>query len=119
MFYKEDWVMKHIRLLIGFIRKLVLKEDDVFDEENAYSFSEVDRLLDSGKIDEAENLFFSWKDRGLLFFNEVLQFYEKLNDMTDEELKSMGFSREEIQEGLVDYFDMVDLNIRDLVKKDK
>lgn len=59
-------------------------------------------LLAEGKINEAENLLFEALDEspGPEYLKSALDFYGSLAAMPDGELEKLGFSREEIYEGL-------------------
>ena len=70
--------------------------------------SEADRLylqmrerVDRGEVNEAENLLFEKTDWSDLRFLEVaLDFYDRLNGWSEEELAACGYSHEEVEEGL-------------------
>jgi hypothetical protein len=61
-------------------------------------------LLQEGDINGAEDALFEGvdpDDRGI--YEVGLDFYDRLNQMTDKELSQLDFSREEIRDGLTDW----------------
>ncbi len=109
MFYEQDWVMKQIRLLARFVARAVFKKDTAeYKELIEESLAGTDILhrelmifLEEGKICEAENYLFENIDSAdKKYLALVLDFYEKLNLLSDEELEKAEFSREEVKEGL-------------------
>lgn len=126
MFYEQDWLMKQIQTLVRFIAKTVFKKDtDEFSEiiEKSASgadilYKELLVLLSEGEICRAENHLYDSVDTSSKYHLAVaMEFYSKLNLLSDEELEKADFSREEIKDGLksittlfgldftIDYFD--------------
>jgi len=107
--YQEDWLMKQIRYTILFITRLLFEKDSVaykirdidLQTETDILYLRINNLVDDGLVNEAENLLFDSLDTGddnhLLL---ALDFYTRLNEMSDDELEESGFSREEIESGL-------------------
>ncbi len=109
MFYEQDWVMKQIRLLVRFVARAVFKKDtaeykELVEESLAGTdllHRELTELVKQGKVCEAENLLFENLDKTFkCHLALALDFYERLNLLSDEELEKADFSREEIKEGL-------------------
>ncbi len=109
MFYEQDWLMKQIQILVRFIAKTVFKKDtDEFSEIIEKSASGADILykellvfLKNGEICKAENhLYDSIDVKSKHHLAVALDFYSRLNLLSDEELERADFSREEIKEGL-------------------
>lgn len=108
MIYEKDWVMRQIKSSIETIARLVLGKGPVSHEE--YLAPEVidlhlyiEKLINQGDINKAENFLFEKMSRGdINMLSLALSFYSRLNEMSDEELKSKNFSRSEIQEGVTD-----------------
>lgn len=69
----------------------------------------LDALIDSGKLDEAENLLFRCVENYPLAENYDLglRFYESLSYLSREELRRNGWSPEEIREGLFDLYRLI------------
>lgn len=108
MFYREDWIVKQIETLIAALIDAVFKnkssEKTYTPEQNA-----IDELVDKNRICEAEDFIFERaKLKGTVHDSEflltVLLFYQRLNNMSDEDLNSAGFSHDEIKQGLIDFF---------------
>ena len=107
--YEDDWLMSQIRLLAASIAKIVFQKEtvvyEVADEEDLGDTDELclylRALLDSGDINEAEDALFdalSPGDQSLLLL--AVDFYQRLNKLTDDELLLRRFSRAEIYDGL-------------------
>ncbi|MBQ8503512.1 MAG: hypothetical protein IJ491_04450 [Clostridia bacterium] len=119
MFYEQDWVMRQIKLLVRFIARAVFKKDtaeykELIEESIAGTdilHRELMLLVSEGRICEAENFLFDNLDktmRGHLAL--ALDFYERLNNLSDEELEQANFSREEIKDGLNNVLDLFGLD---------
>lgn len=111
MAIKNDWLLDQIENLALLISKVFFKKySSTYEIENPINLSssdllykEIQLLLDKGKVCEAENLLFKNLDTSNLKYLEVaVDFYEKLNLLDDEELKKCNFSREELNEGLLE-----------------
>ena len=107
--YHQDWVMRQIQILAQAIAKLVFNKDvisyEINDESNKTVTDELylrlRALLDENKINEAETLLFDKMDSGNIdYLALAIDFYQKLNNLSDDELKERDFSREEIENGL-------------------
>lgn len=107
--YEQDYIMRQIRDLVRFLAKILLNKDTVIYElpdmgkytDTDYLYKELLFLLNQGKINEAENLLFENLDTGNERYIELaLDFYERLNNFSDDYLEKNNFSREEIEEGL-------------------
>lgn len=107
--YEEDWIMRQIKLIVAAIAKIALGKDvALYEMQDEAGQTEADklhlyllRLIDEGKAGEAEDLLFESLDAansGLLLL--ALDFYQRLNALSDEALKQMDFSRQEIYDGL-------------------
>ncbi|HPF88706.1 MAG TPA: DUF6483 family protein [Candidatus Limiplasma sp.] len=107
--YHEDWLMSQIRLLAAAIARAVFRRDAIVYEvgDNAAQsqtddlYRRLSALLKAGQINEAEDLLFDAlrpEDPDLLLL--AVDFYQKLNALTDRELEQSNFSRAEILEGL-------------------
>jgi hypothetical protein len=109
--FQEDWMMRQIRYSIQFIARLLFNKDVIsYEVRDIYHQTETDMLyarltgmIDEGRVNEAENLLFEALDASdtnhLIL---ALDFYSRLNDMSDEELEACAFSRDEIESGLSD-----------------
>lgn len=109
MFMKQDWFMRQIEVLASAIAQLVFGgggAEHEHREEGRENGGEALNgalwaLVANGEIGRAEDLLFArldWNDQNSLAL--ALEFYQKLNRMTDEDLEAGGFSRQEVWEGL-------------------
>ena len=107
----KDWYMRQVEMMIQFIAKVIFRK-----ETAQYSIADIlnktlydllhEQLLEliaKGDIDKAENLLFDRLEEGnLSCFHVAVDFYLRLNQLSDDELDELGFSREEIDAGLKD-----------------
>ena len=73
-------------------------------------FLKLNLLLDSGRLNEAENLLFDAVEEdvpGILSL--AVDIYARLNLLTDAQLEAADYSRDEIREGLLDLIDHFDI----------
>ncbi len=109
MFYREDWIIRQIETLIAALIDAVFKNKSSDKEEYTQEQSKIDELMEENKICEAENFIFEGaKQQGTVkdseFLLTVLRFYQRLNNMSEEDLNSAHFSHDEIKQGLLDFF---------------
>jgi hypothetical protein len=108
MFYENDWVMRQINMLVQFAARVIFHKDtveyDIEDESNLTDtddlYLKIQKLLQEGKICEAEDLLFENQSDTEAYLTLALDFYQKLSKMSDEELEQHNFSRQEIYDGL-------------------
>ena len=109
--YKQDWIIRQVQDLARVIARVVFKKDLVtYEIENSQMntdtdllYKEIIELLNELKINEAENLLFKRiKTNDLNYLKIAVDFYNKLNELSDEQLEKSDFSREEIKSGLED-----------------
>ncbi len=107
---KHDWILTQINMLIAFIARVFFDKDTVHYEvadaaaptQDDILFLTLTALINERKICEAEDLLFENLDGyGRQRLAVACEFYQRLNALSDEELEGAGFSREEINEGLV------------------
>ena len=118
--YEQDWILRQIKLMTAAIAKILFGKDtavyEIIDYRNKTQTDELHlsllRLIGEGKINEAEDLLFqalSPNDPDALLL--ALDFYQRLNAFSDDELKRMDFSRREIHEGLRDLQQLCGLDL--------
>ena len=109
--YYRDWFVTQIRAAIQMLAQLMFKRDDITyeirdDREHTDTdllFLRLCALLAENNINEAENLLFDMldtNDRGHLRL--ALDFFNRVNNMSDDELEAANYSREEISNGVDD-----------------
>lgn len=107
-----DFIEREILGLSRFLAKTLMQNDiaseELIDEDGGVASEKflkhtLFRLVLDGKINEAENLLFEWINETPRpeYLSVAVEFYEKLNSMSDEALTRSNFSREEIAEGLL------------------
>lgn len=102
--------MRLIREMVRALLKLLFHIDtqsptaDMFEDAEMKKQAEyLQRLVDDGKINEAEQELFDMVDRNNRnILGVALVFYSYLNDKEDGWLTENGFSREEIKQGIED-----------------
>ena len=105
----EDWMMRQVETLARSIAYLVFqKETTDYTPTGAEEDREIDglhrrllALVNAGDIGGAEDLLYTEADTGDKRYLELaVDFYSRLNDLTDQQLEQGGFGRDEIQDGL-------------------
>ncbi len=101
--------MRQIEMMVQFITMTVLHKDsihyEIIDETNLSKtdslYKELCGLIAKHRICEAENLLYENLNEGNTEYLEMaLDFYQTINQMTDDELEKCNFSREEINDGI-------------------
>lgn len=111
-FFEKDWFMRQLKLCVEMAASLILgKEFSPYQLSNQEAMTAADQLhtqvvalLNRGDINGAEDALFDRVDpEDPDIYHVGLDFYDRLNQMTDKELDQLDFSREEIREGLTDF----------------
>jgi hypothetical protein len=103
---KDDWAMNQILGFAKLLAKIKLDRDTTDyrvsgDPETDFLYFRLSEMLQNGLFNEAENLLFDEMDSGNANYLELaVDFYCRLNEMSDRDLEAGGFSREEIDDGL-------------------
>lgn len=108
--FKQDFMMRQIEALTRAIAQLVFRKQDtdyVAGQEGGGAldglYFQLHTLVEHGRINEAENLLYTGCDLEDVRYLEIaVDFYARLNNLSDKDLTAGGFSREEIEEGLKD-----------------
>lgn len=121
--YQQDWIIRQIRNMGQAIAKIIFGKDsmeyELTDETNSERanllYKELLYLLESLKINEAENLLFEKMEIGdIKYLNIALDFYSRLNQLSDEQLEKGDFTRKEIKMGLEDALEIYGINISEV-----
>ena len=111
MIYEKDFLMRHIKALVRSIALLIFRREDIVykvEDESRLTLAdclhrELMELLAKGNICEAEDsLFEQYQPGNADHLQLALDFYQRLNLLTDGELTARNFSRDEILGGLRD-----------------
>lgn len=106
---EQDWMINEIEATIRTIAKIMWGRDsgnytphDMEDLEDAdLLHQDLVKLLEGLEINTAENkLADNLRANDTCYLNVALDFYTRLNQLSDETLEAHDFSREEILEGL-------------------
>lgn len=118
--YHEDWLMRQIELMINMIAKLVFKRDNAkfdfyeedYSEEIHKLHEKLTSLINRLKINEAEDILFEQADNNDLGYIKVaVDFYQRINELSDEELNKGDFTRKEIQLGIEDMLKLYNISL--------
>ena len=120
--YYQDWLMSQIKIMIDMIAKIVFKKDnvqfDIYEESNSVEvyklYERLINLTNQLKLNEAEDILFDKiNNNDLIYMKVAMDFYDRLNKLSDEELEIGNFTREEIKLGLEDVLKLyhISLNI--------
>ena len=105
----EDWMMRQVEALARSIAYLVFqKEDTAYTPTGAAEDAEIDELyrtllekVNAGDIGGAEDLLYQRAEpEDRRYLELAVDFYSRLNDLSDELLEQGGFARDEVQDGL-------------------
>lgn len=112
MYEEKDYVMRIVHEYIRMIIKLIFgkdidKEEYSVDAENVIVFKKLQKMIDDGQVNEAENLLTDYlRADNVKDLSMAILFYDYLNHKGDEFLDEHNYSREEIKEGLRYVIDM-------------
>lgn len=117
--YKKDWILDQIDELVEFLSKVFLNQtnteyvpENIVNSTSDELYNSLDKLLSENKINEAENLLFDKIDsKNTKHLSIALNFYDKLNKLSDETLESANYSREEINQGLHDILNVFGIKL--------
>lgn len=107
---KEDYIMRIIHEAVRMLLKLLFRIEEEREEEITLASVEMEthyrmlrQLAGEGRINEAENRLSEFLDgKNQEAFQMALLFYDYLNTFSDERLEQADYSREEIQEGILE-----------------
>ncbi len=112
--FERDYVMRIIRDTVRFVCTVVLgKTEPVVDIDcmekatvgtvppSTLMYAEMMKLVDQGDINGAEDLLYERLDTTDTGYLEAgLAFYHKLTELSDDDLESNDYSREEVLDGV-------------------
>ncbi len=106
MQYHEDWFMRQIQMMVSFLIRFVSGGGE--DPESLRSTAadsqlsqELESLVLADEICRAEDLLYERADgEDMAALYAGLQFYESISTLSEAQLESCNFSREEITEGI-------------------
>lgn len=122
--YQQDWIMRQIRSMPQAIARIIFKKEtveyDITDKTNTeatnWLYKELLNLIENLNINQAENLLFEKLETHDMKYLEIaIDFYERLNELSDEQLEKGDFTREEIKIGLNDVLKLFGINVSDVL----
>lgn len=95
-------------------------EYDITDKTNSEAtnllYKELVNLIENLNINQAENLLFEKIETHDIKYLEIaIDFYDRLNELSDEQLEKGDFTREEIKIGLSDALKLFGINVSDVL----
>ncbi len=117
--YKKDWLLNQIDDLVEFLSRVFLNQtnteylpENIVNSTSDELYNTLDKLICDKKINEAENLLFEKIDtQNPKHLTIAINFYDKLNKLSDETLEEANYTREEINQGLHDILDEFGIKI--------
>ena len=121
MFYKKDWILRQIQMIADMIAHAVfgtsaiayMSENEASPTETDQLYLKLDMLISQKRIGEAEDAMLEHIETGNKKHLELaLDFYQKVNRLSDEELEQANFPRQEIMDGvnyIIEKFGLTDL----------
>lgn len=107
MYEEKDYVLRLIRESIRMVAKIAFGKDIDQDDDEALPLEVVEQhrrlsaMIEDGEINEAENMLLDNLDaENMGYFQMALQFYQQLNEKSEEYLNQHNFSKEEILDGI-------------------
>ena len=122
----EDFLMRQIEIVARTLAKLIFNKETteymIVDPqkitETDVVYNDLIKLIDDGKIDEAENILFEKIEEeleenpdGRVYLEVAIDFYSRLNELDNKILDDCGFEREEIDEGIRSVAEMYGINV--------
>ena len=119
MALKDDYMMRMIKEAVRALIRMVsggeLSSYELPDSKQDYTeedrlYEQLISLVNQGKINESENLLFENIQMEHIF-SIGMNYYLYINEFSDQELKKMDYSREEIVEGMKDFTDELGIHM--------
>ena len=115
---QDDYILRQIREMVHAVMKMLfqvsaseLTPEVIEDTDARQILTNLNNLVDNGRIDDAENQLYEMTCEGDRQNLEIgLLFYYHLNSKDDEFLEASNFSREEIMTGIQDLADRYNLS---------
>lgn len=120
MAIEQDYLLKQIKAIAKLISQILFKRESYeyeLPKDGNYStldnlYVELNKLLDLNKINQAEDLLFENVDaKNPIVLIIALNFYARLAEKSEKELKSANFSRVEIEQGFLDVLKLYNIKV--------
>lgn len=118
--YHHDWLMRQINTMIQLLGRILFKKDNMeFSIQDESNSSEIHllhetliSLINEEKINDAEDLLFENIDvNDLIYMKVAMDFYDRLNRLSEDKLENADFSRDEIRSGLEDVMNLYSIRL--------
>jgi len=118
--FQQDWAKRQIKVITDAIAMIIFRKAEIsYEIQDEADHSETDMLfvrlnkkLDDDNINEAEDMLFEAinpNDTNYLLL--AVDFYQRLNEKSDDELELCGFSRSEIEDGLNEIMEIFGISL--------
>ena len=107
--HEQNWIMRQIKAIADTIAAIIFRkaeisyeiQDETNHTETDILFLRLNKMLDDGDINGAEDaLFEQLNPTDINYLLLAVDFYQRLNEKSDEELECDGFSRDEVKDGI-------------------
>lgn len=107
MYVEKDYIMRIIQEIVRMIARLALGKNAVKEENAEVSVEVMEQykrllvMMEDGAINSAENLLMDYLNpQDILYFQVALEFYQKLNEKSDNFLAEHQYTRQEVLDGI-------------------
>ncbi|MBQ3886369.1 MAG: DUF6483 family protein [Acutalibacteraceae bacterium] len=124
MGFQDDWVLRQIEIIARYVANLIFHKNRItYTFETTDMLSEMDqlhlvldRLVQENRVGEAEDLLFENIRMTDKYIELATDFYSRLNGMTDAELETADFSRDEVYDGYIDILTKLGVPVEQFTK---
>lgn len=124
MGFQDDWVLRQIEIIARYVANLIFHKNRItYTFETTDMLSEMDqlhlvldRLMQENRVGEAEDLLFENIRMTDKYIELATDFYSRLNGMTDAELETADFSRDEVYDGYIDILTKLGVPVEQFTK---
>ena len=124
MGFQDDWVMRQVDMIARFVSQLIFKKQEVTyqitDMNNLTdideTYLELNDLIEEKKLCEAEDKLFDNVQFSDRYVELSVDFYQKLNKMTDQQLEDADFGRDEVYDGFIEIMTLLGIPVEQYVQ---
>lgn len=123
MGFQDDWVMRQVDMIARFVSQLIFKKQEVTYQitdinnltETDKTYLELNELIEQKKLCEAEDKLFDNVQFSDRYVELALDFYQKLNEMSDQQLEEADFGRDEVYDGFIEIMTLLGIPVEQFV----
>lgn len=123
MGFQDDWVMRQVDMIARFVSQLIFKKQEVTYQitdinnltETDETYLELNELIEQKKLCEAEDKLFDNVQFSDRYVELALDFYQKLNEMSDQQLEEADFGRDEVYDGFIEIMTLLGIPVEQFV----